>query len=130
MGKPKQVIVVRKDLGMSSGKLAAQVAHGSMKTLIDRVIYRTENSMTIGGLNQAMNDWLTEKFTKIVVSVNSERELLDVYQAAIAAGLPHGLILDEGLTEFGGIPTYTVCAIGPEDSDKIDPITRKLPLMR
>jgi hypothetical protein len=31
----KQVIVVRRDLNMRKGKLAAQVAHASMKFLID-----------------------------------------------------------------------------------------------
>ena len=31
----KQVIVVRKDLNMRKGKIATQVAHASMKVLLD-----------------------------------------------------------------------------------------------
>lgn len=37
MNTPKQVIVVRKDLNMSEGKLAAQVDHASMSVLLDRL---------------------------------------------------------------------------------------------
>lgn len=130
MSEPKQILVVRKDLKMSLGKTAAQVAHASLAVILDRAVYRTANSITIGGLNEAMTTWLTEKFTKIVVSVDSEAELLAIHEAAKKAGVPTALIMDEGRTEFKGVPTYTVCAVGPESPEKIDPLTRHLPLLR
>ncbi|MFC1681606.1 peptidyl-tRNA hydrolase [Pseudomonadota bacterium] len=43
-------------------------------------------------------------------------------------GLRSYLIRDSGRTEFGGVPTLTACAIGPDDSDKIDAVTKDLKL--
>lgn len=63
------------------------------------------------------------------VYVNSEAELLEIVQAANDAGLYNALITDSGLTEFGGVPTKTCIAIGPAYSDRIDPVTRHLPLL-
>ena len=44
-------------------------------------------------------------------------------------GIPCKMIVDAGLTEFGGIPTKTCVALGPYDADSIDLITGKYPLM-
>lgn len=66
--------------------------------------------------------------TKICVSVDSEAELLEVYNQAIAANLPAVLIRDAGLTEFKE-PTYTAVGIGPAESTVIDLITGKLKLL-
>jgi PTH2 family peptidyl-tRNA hydrolase len=38
------------------------------------------------------------------------------------------LVQDAGLTEFGGVPTYTAVAIGPDYDDRIDPVTGDLEL--
>lgn len=80
-------------------------------------------------LSQAEWDWIEGIFTKICVRVDSEQDLLDIVSAAEAASLACSLIQDSGLTEFGGIPTYTCCAIGPDDSDKINEITGNLKLL-
>lgn len=76
-------------------------------------------------------DWEEGKegFIKIVVSVDSEQELLDLKKEADVSNIPNALILDNGLTEFGGIKTYTVLAIGPDQSEKIDNITGHLKLL-
>lgn len=152
--KTKQVIVMRKDLNMRKGKMIAQGAHASMKVLLDLgKIYR-ETSNIDGDLidvhftanlwyhdrfpftgvhderkHDALIEWLEGSFTKVCVSVNSEAELLEVYQKAKDAGLLCSLIIDNGLTEFGGVKTPTCCAIGPEESSKIDEITGKLSLL-
>jgi PTH2 family peptidyl-tRNA hydrolase len=68
-------------------------------------------------------------FKKICVSVNSEQELLDLHKAAVEAKIINSLIQDSGLTEFGGVPTYTTVAIGPDFEEKIDAITKHLPLL-
>lgn len=131
--EPKQVIVVRKDLNMRKGKIAAQVAHASMKVLLDNA-KRIDTDMSSGWLisavvKSALEQWLSGKFTKICVYVESEEELLDIYKKAIDNGVLTSLIQDAGLTEFGGVPTYTCVAVGPDLPEVVDVITGKLKLL-
>lgn len=135
----KQVLVIRKDLNMRKGKIASQAAHASMKVFFDRIMYPIENHLTIdgvknycveiGGIAEEEKAWIEGLFTKICVGVDSGQDLLSVYDEAQNAGLPCALIQDAGLTEFGGIPTYTAVAIGPASAEKIDLITGKLKLL-
>lgn len=136
----KQVIVVRKDLNMRKGKMCAQSAHASMAAILNlgSTVWVDEDLGGSGSRpdfyqiplnNPALVDWLLGRFTKICVSVDSEQELLDVHQKAKDAGLICSLIQDAGLTEFGGVPTYTTVAIGPAESSNIDKITGHLKLL-
>ncbi len=113
----KQVIVLRKDLNMRKGKMVAQGAHASMRATLENLEHPDVKA------------WLAGRFTKVVVSVDSEQELTEVYQSAKDAGLVCSLILDAGLTEFDGNPTYTAVAVGPSDHDKIDRVTGHLKLL-
>lgn len=124
----KQVIVVRKDLNMRRGKSEAQVAHASMKVFFDRLKYLPESGITSCDFTQEMRIWMNNSFTKIVVSCNSEEELLDLQKQAEEAGIVNAIIQDNGFTEFNGVRTYTCLAIGPDYSDKIDKITGHLQL--
>jgi PTH2 family peptidyl-tRNA hydrolase len=125
----KQVIVVRNDLKMRKGKLAAQVAHASMKVLLDQGHWTDKDSFELTGLLSPMVAWMNNKFTKVVVKCDSEEELLDVYHRAQAKGIPSSLIQDNGDTEFGGKKTYTSVAVGPEDSHVVDQITKDFSLL-
>lgn len=127
----KQVIVVRKDLNMRRGKSEAQVAHAAMKWLVDRVKEHdrdTDHDKGSVGLTVAEDQWMNGSFTKIVVSVNSEAELDAIYNEALSRNLEVHMITDAGKTEFGGIPTKTCLAIGPDEAMYIDPITKDLVL--
>lgn len=124
----KQVIVMRKDLGMRKGKMIAQGAHASLKVLTDRKHDSDEASYTIA-LTPAMAAWLGGRFTKVCVSVDSEAALDAVVERARAASVPVALIVDAGKTEFHGVPTKTCCAVGPAWSDEVDAITGMLPLL-
>lgn len=119
----KQVIIIRKDLNMRKGKMVAQGAHASMAVLLEYLYHRDET------IPLPMRHWLADKFTKICVYVNSEQELLEFHQKAKMSLIPCSLICDAGLTEFGGVPTYTAVAIGPDLSEEIDKITGGLPLL-
>lgn len=122
MNEPtKQVIVMRRDLKMRRGKEIAQGSHASMAFIIQRL----ENFQP----NLAEKDWLEGIFAKICVRVNSEEELMDIYEKAKEAGLEVHLITDAGKTEFHGEPTKTCLAIGPDYASKIDPITSGLSLL-
>jgi PTH2 family peptidyl-tRNA hydrolase len=123
----KQVIVLRKDLNMRKGKMVAQGAHASMRAILNGA--RREGNVLIIPLDARNEPWLCGRFKKICVSVNSEGELLKLYQGASDAGLITALIQDAGLTEFGGVPTYTALAIGPDEDSKIDQFTKDLPLL-
>ena len=122
----KQVIVIRKDLNMRKGKMIAQGAHASIAVL--KKVACTSDGEFFFNLQGALGDWLMGHQTKIVVYVKSEKELHDIYKKAEEAGILCSLIQDAGRTEFKE-PTYTAVAIGPDYQDKIDPITKELPLL-
>jgi PTH2 family peptidyl-tRNA hydrolase len=129
----KQIIVVRKDLNMRKGKLAAQVAHASMSFITRRFEFfpskYSGNYHQDIVVNDVEKEWLENSFTKICVSVDSEQELDEIYNKAKEAGLETHLITDNGKTEFHGIPTKTCVALGPDYSEKLDPITGHLKLL-
>lgn len=131
--KSKQVLVVRKDLNMRKGKIAAQSAHASMAVLLN-IMEETSGedgvALTLFLKNgTSLKDWVTGRFTKVCVSVNSEDELLETYRRALDSGLICSLIQDAGITEFKGVPTYTCVAVGPGYENEIDAITGHLPLL-
>ncbi len=131
MDAPKQIIVVRKDLNMGKGKIAAQVAHASMgAALSGMAMIATEYSLEfMVNRTSPLAHWLIGQFTKVCVCVNSEQELDDIYQAALTANIPAKLIVDSGLTAFHGIPTKTCVGIGPDYPSVLDKITGHLKLL-
>jgi PTH2 family peptidyl-tRNA hydrolase len=126
----KQVIVIRRDLRMRRGKEIAQGAHASMAWLRQRVVPH----LTPAGVadqvkfSEAERAWLDGSLRKVTVKVGSEADLLAVYDKALEAGVLVHLITDRGLTEFGGTPTRTCLAVGPDYDDRIDPVTGDLEL--
>jgi len=123
----KQVIVIRKDLKMRRGKEIAQGSHASISFLTRRLRKQSGSTRSIT-LTPVMRKWIKDKFRKICVYVESEEELNFIYVAAVSAGLESHIITDAGTTEFGGVPTKTCVAIGPDSDERIDPITGDLPL--
>lgn len=154
----KQVIVFRKDLlkgdhAIRKGKFAGQVAHASLGALlqcfnkekiepihyglvgdIEPGQYITRYSVDVKE-NSMLNQWLNGIFTKVVVSVENEEELLkikkqlDERNSGAVVPMPYVLITDCGKTEFNGIATNTCIGIGPFESEEIDKITGNLPLL-
>jgi len=121
MSQIKQVIVMRKDLNMRRGKEIAQGAHAAMAFL-------SIKAQDGAPITEVERTWLNGTFTKVCVRVNSEAELDQVAAAARQEGLQVAVITDSGKTEFGGIPTKTCLAIGPDLSEKLDRITGALSL--
>jgi peptidyl-tRNA hydrolase, PTH2 family len=112
----KLAVVVRTDLGMGRGKIAAQVAHAAVAAVL-------------AGLGQAdLAAWLQAGQPKVVLKVTDGVQLEDVVRQARAAGLPTELICDAGRTQVSpGTPTC--CALGPADSTRIDAVTGDLSLL-
>jgi PTH2 family peptidyl-tRNA hydrolase len=129
----KQVIVMRTDLNMRKGKMVSQGAHASLKAILDqgKVIEVLGNTLDVFAipLTEHLHEWITTNFKKITVQAPDEQTLHDVIQKAKEAEIPYALILDSGLTEFGGVATYTCCAIGPADDEIINSITGDFKLL-
>ena len=131
MNRIKQVILIRKDLTMRRGKEIAQGSHASMQFLVQQIPgdkghdAQHPESYFIKLTNTEL-DWLNRGMAKVCLRVNSEQELLDHHERALAAGLKSFLIQDSGRTEFHGQPTFTACAIGPALAQNIDLITGDL----
>lgn len=117
----KQVLVVRRDLKMRRGKEISQCAHAS-NWILAQIAFRGKSP------SDELIEWLNTGTTKVVVQVESEEELMQIYHAALDRGLEVNLVTDHGKTEFKGLPTKTCIAIGPHENDKIDPITQYLEL--
>jgi peptidyl-tRNA hydrolase, PTH2 family len=112
----KLTLVVRSDLGMGRGKLAAQAAHAAV-------------SAALAGLGTPdFHAWLRDGQPKIVLRADSEEQLRSIADQAVAAGLAVERIHDAGRTQIEA-GTITCCAIGPAESTRIDAVTGDLSLM-
>ena len=128
MDKEKQVIVMRKDLNLSKGRLVTQGAHASIAFLTDLIKEYNPLQLTDSQLqlNEAQKEWIYGTFYKICVGVDSEKELLDIGYNAVMLGLSVKYIEE---TNGFDKPTITCLAIGPDYSSKIDPVTKHLKLL-
>lgn len=111
----KQVILVRQDLKLPKGKACAQAAHASVEAVLNSD-------------KKKVQEWRTEGMAKIVLKVKDEKELLFYLRQAKEAGLTASLITDAGRTVIAP-GTKTCVGIGPDEEEKIDKITGKLPLL-
>lgn len=114
----KQVILVRMDLKMGKGKMCAQSAHASIDAYISSL--RLTPDLTAS--------WYRFGMQKVALKVQSEKELVLLFQRAKDAGLPCSLIQDAGHTQIA--PGSKTCVgIGPARAGDIDKITGELPLL-
>jgi len=115
LGDYKQVILVRMDLKLPKGKLAAQVAHAS----VDCVLH---------SFRKKVLRWRRQGGKKIVLKVKDLRSLKRFFGLAKDARLVASMITDAGHTTVK--PGTTTCVgIGPDISEKIDAITGQLKMM-
>lgn len=124
----KQVVVVRTDLKMPKGKLAAQVAHASMMFLLKRFF---DNGDGERGILLDWNgfEWYTKSgMCKVVLKAESLEQLKKLHDEARIAGLEAQFVCDAGRTTFNE-PTITCLAIGPGSDDAVDAVTGVLRLL-
>jgi PTH2 family peptidyl-tRNA hydrolase len=111
----KQVIVIRSDIKMSKGKIAAQAAHASL-------------SSAKKCSKKILKAWENEGQKKVVLSAGME-ELSQLKDRCKKLGIPFALIIDAGMTELSA-GSITALGIGPEKEDKINKVTGSLPLLK
>ena len=151
----KQTIIVRKDLNLSPGKLAAQVSHASMAFLMNKIkdnselfqaiIFNDECEwyQTSFALDKDLYEqWINGIFTKVVLQARNKNQLLKAKIMAEDMGMVEGkdffLIKDNCLTELapeefdenGVGRTLTCIGFKPMDSDIIDKISKKYQLYK
>ncbi len=118
MPEMKQVIVVRTDLTMGKGKLAAQVAHASLGAAEEAIRKRSG----------WFEEWKGQGQAKVVVKVGGEDELQELLRLSKTLHLPAALIQDAGRTQLEP-GTSTCLGIGPAPVELVDRVTGKLKLL-
>lgn len=111
----KLAVVVRKDLGMSCGKISVQVGHACVETMIStnmRIIWK----------------WIEDSQKKIVLKIDGLDEIVELKKQCESKNIPCRPIFDIGLTQVPA-NTLTCIAIGPVDDEIISSITRNLKLL-
>jgi PTH2 family peptidyl-tRNA hydrolase len=113
----KQVIIVRSDLKLGKGKLAAHVSHASLAG------YKLVKERG----PEFVEEWEREGEKKIIVKVEGERELFELYEE-MKKEIPCVIIRDAGFTQ---IPpgTVTCLVVGPWKDEEVDRFTKDLKLL-
>lgn len=110
----KQVILMRKDLEMSKGKLAAQACHaavGAYREAIDLYPSKTR-------------EWNKEGGKKIILWVEDKAKLMNLDEE-IPSKIPRQGIVDAGHTELEP-GTKTCMGLGPWEEGELDKYTGEL----
>ncbi|KAM7538158.1 hypothetical protein Aperf_G00000078316 [Anoplocephala perfoliata] len=116
-GDLKLVLVVRNDLGMTKGKVAAQCSHATLGCY----------QIAMEQCSDVVNMWESAGQMKIVLRAPDYDALKGLQSKANKAGLPYCLVHDAGHTQVAA-GSATVLGIGPGDSNTIDTITGHLKL--
>lgn len=114
----KVVILMRNDLKMSKGKVAAQVGHAAVNCALAAQKHDKKN----------FDAWIAAGQAKVVLKVDSERELFEFKAIAESQGFTTSIICDAGRTEIAP-GTYTCLGIGPAAVSSIDKITGDLKML-
>jgi PTH2 family peptidyl-tRNA hydrolase len=115
----KMCIVLRMDLGMSTGKLIAQAAHAAVGA---SELGKKEN-------HKAWRRWRDEGAKKVALEAESLEEIEELAGKANKLDIVNSLTQDAGHTE---VPPGTVTALGlgPDRTDLLDKVTGSLPLIK
>jgi PTH2 family peptidyl-tRNA hydrolase len=114
----KQIIIIRKDLGMGTGKMVAQGSHASLMSF-----------MTVEKRYPDIAEkWLSEGETKIVLKISRPEEFEDIKLKLKKSKIPYQIVRDAGQTQVPA-GSETAIGIGPYASDEINRITAKLKLL-
>ena len=152
----KQLIIIRKDLLMSTGKIAAQASHAAMAFLTHMIRDNEVGEVLNVGLNPTnkiriktfdidkdlYDQWLNGSFTKVVCQAKNRNQLLKAKTMAEEMGMIEDkdfwLIKDECRTELepeeigeDGIGrTLTCIGFKPMDEETISKISKKFQLYK
>lgn len=114
----KLVVLVRTDLDMGKGKIAAQVGHASVECAL-----RAEKKD-----RKAFDSWMDCGQRKVVLKVSGKDEMIRYMNEARSYGLYTVLITDAGRTQVE--PGSATCiGIGPAPESEVDKVTGGLKML-
>ncbi|KAK9841988.1 hypothetical protein WJX81_002872 [Elliptochloris bilobata] len=114
----KMVLIVRQDLKMGKGKIAAQCCHATLGQF--KKLWRRKDPN--------LKKWELSGQTKVCLRVDDEDGFMQLHQAARSAGIPAHIVVDAGRTQIAP-DSKTVMALGPADADLIDSVSGHLKLL-
>ena len=118
MKEYKQVILIRTDLKMGTGKKCAQSCHASVSA---SDLVRVQNKAV-------WKNWKNMGQKKVVLKIRDMEHLKEVVHKLESLKLPYFIINDAGLTQLEP-GTTTAVGIGPVLSTEVDKITGDLKLL-
>ncbi|KAJ1967317.1 hypothetical protein H4R35_006743 [Dimargaris xerosporica] len=113
----KLTLVIRKDLGMTKGKIAAQCCHATLGCY-----KRAQRHCP-----RALKAWERSGQAKVTLRCDDEAEMLALQHAAAAQGLTTYCVQDAGRTQIAA-GSRTVLGIGPGSVEAIDQVSGHLKL--
>lgn len=113
----KMVLVVRNDLKMGKGKIAAQCSHATLG-LYKKVLYRAP---------KALNRWEMCAQPKVVLKIESEEDMLVLQERAKSLKLPTHITIDAGRTQIAPNSRTVMAILGPVEV--VDDVTGGLKLL-
>ncbi|CAN6540020.1 hypothetical protein FF1_016927 [Malus domestica] len=114
----KMVLVVRRDLKMTTGKIASQCAHAATGAYAE--LMQSHRSL--------LRQWEQYGQPKIVVTCKNQQEMNKLKEAAENIGIPTFVVADAGRTQVVS-GSKTVLAIGPGPKESVDSVTGKQALL-
>ncbi len=153
----KQIIIVRKDLNMSIGKICSQVSHASMAFLTNMIRRNARPEIEYPCFNpypytinypsfytvdlcierNLFEQWINGEFTKCILEAKNKNQLLRAKEKAELLGMREDvdffLIKDNCRTELEPEEdgrTLTCIGFRPMDSELIDKIGKKYQLYK
>ncbi|XP_058108807.1 uncharacterized protein LOC131251837 [Magnolia sinica] len=113
----KMVLVVRNDLKMGKGKIAAQCSHATLG------LYKKLHNKA----PKALNRWEMCGQVKVVLKIESEEDLLILQERAKSLKLPTHITIDAGRTQIAPNSRTVMAILGP--ADMVDDVTGGLKLL-
>ncbi|CAM6126032.1 unnamed protein product [Calypogeia fissa] len=113
----KMVLVVRNDLKMGKGKVAAQCSHATLG-LYKKILHRAPKALT---------RWEMCGQVKVVTKTESEGEMLALQKKAKVLKLPTHITIDAGRTQIAANSRTVLALLGPVHI--VDEVTSSLKLL-
>ena len=131
MANTRLTVVVRKDLQMPEGLLAAQVCHMAdafMRDKIEKAVRKSPKSQVSSIFTKEEAEWMSDPYISIL-AVNTYEDLCEITKHAEREGLPlfeWNDLVPSPTIENEAIKAFVGVAIGPADFDAIKIVTGAL----